>query len=177
MVFVPLENKHKGVLDFMSQKRCTTRKCVRRNRNRVGKRVLVVSGFLLLLAVSRSVGSQSNSTGGSETPHAASPAAPGKADTRPIDYFVGLTLTDDQKSKIAQIRQNAELRREAVVKNEKLSQSRKSGMLEVLQRIEISKIFKVLTPDQQTEVRKRMMARRAAEQQEQQSRQVAPAPQ
>ena len=163
----------------MLQKRCTTRKCVRRNRNRVGKRVLVASGLLLLLAAPRLVGSQSNSTGASETPHEASPAAaPARADTRPIDYFAGLTFTDDQKSKIAQIRQNAELRKGAVIKNEKLSPSRKSGMLEMLQRIEISEIFKALTPDQQTEVRKRMMARRTAEQQEQQqSKQVAPAPQ
>ena len=162
----------------MLQKRCTTRKCVRRDKSRVGQRVLVVSGLLLLFAPSRLVGSQSNSSGAPATPHPALPAAPAKTDTRPIDDFAGLTLTDDQKTKIIQIRQNAKLRREAVVKDERLTQDRKDRMLEVLQRIEISAIFKVLTPDQQAEVRKRMMARRGAEQQGQkQSKQVAPAPQ
>jgi Spy/CpxP family protein refolding chaperone len=161
----------------MLQKRCLALKCTRENRNRIGKRVLVVSGFFLLLAASGPAGSQSNSSGTPATPHPASPVAPAKTDTRPIDDFAGLTLTDDQKAKIAQIRQNAKLRREAVINDDRISQSRKVAMLEGLRRIEASEIFKVLTPEQQTEVRKRMMARRAAEQQEQQSKQAAPAPQ
>lgn len=69
------------------------------------------------------------------------------------------------------------MRKEAVVKNERLTKGQKDTTLEGLQRIEMSKIFKVLTPEQQAEVRKRMMARRAAEQQVQQSKQAAPAPQ
>lgn len=150
----------------MLQRRCTTPKCVRRNRSRVGQRVLVLSGLLLLLAASRLVGSQSNPPGATAT-----------GDARPIDDFAGLTLTDDQKTKIAQIRHNAELRREAVIKDENISQSQKDTALQLLQRMETSKIFKVLTPDQQAEVRKRIMARRAAEQQEQhQSKQAAPTP-
>ena len=162
----------------MLQKKFTTRKCVRPDKSRVGQRMLVVSGLLLLFAPSRLVGSQSNSSGAPATAHRASPAAPAKTDTRPIDDFAGLTLTDVQKTKIIQIRQNAKLRREAVIKDERLTQDRKDRMLEVLQRIETSEIFKVLTPDQQAEVRKRMMARRGAEQQQQkQSKQVAPAPQ
>jgi hypothetical protein len=87
-----------------------------------------------------------------------------------------LTFTDDQKAKIAQIRQNAKLRREAVVKNEKLTQGQKDVTLERLQSLENSEIFKVLAPDQQAEVRKRIMARHAAEQQAQQSKQAVPPP-
>jgi hypothetical protein len=87
-----------------------------------------------------------------------------------------LTFTDDQKAKIAQIRQNAELRREAVVKNERLTQGQKDVTLERLQSLENSEIFKVLAPDQQAEVRKRIMARHAAEQQTQQSKQAVPPP-
>jgi len=162
----------------MLQKGCPALKCMRQNRNRIGKRVLFVPGFFLLLVASGPAGSQSNSSGTPATSQPASPAAPAKTDARPIGDFAGLTLTDDQKAKIAQIRQNAKLRREAVINDDRLSQSRKVAMLEGLQRIETSEIFKVLTPEQQTEVRKRMMARRAAEQQEQQqSKQVAPAPQ
>jgi len=160
----------------MLQKRCTTLKCVRRNRNRVEKRVLVACGLLLLLVAPGLVGSQSNSSEAPATPHPPSPAAPPKRDTRPIDDFAGLTFTDDQKAKIAQIRQNAKLRREAVVKNEKLTQGQKDVTLERLQSLENSEIFKVLAPDQQAEVRKRIMARHAAEQQAQQSKQAVPPP-
>lgn len=160
----------------MLQKRCTTLKCVRRNRNRVGKRVLVACGLLLLLVAPGLVGSQSNSSEAPATPHPASPAAPPKRDTHPVDDFAGLTFTDDQKAKIAQIRQNAKLRREAVVKNEKLTQGQKDVTLERLQSLENSEIFKVLAPDQQAEVRKRIMARHAAEQQTQQSKQAVPPP-
>lgn len=160
----------------MLQKRCTTLKCVRRNRNRVGRRVLVACGLLLLLVAPGLVGSQSNSSEAPATPHPASPAAPQKRDTRPIDDFAGLTFTDDQKAKIAQIRQNAKLRREAVVKNERLTQGQKDVTLERLQSLENSEIFKVLAPDQQAEVRKRIMARHAAEQQAQQNKQAVPPP-
>ena len=160
----------------MLQKRCTTLKCVRRNRNRVEKRVLVACGLLLLLVAPGLVGSQSNSSEAPATPHPASPAAPPKRDTPPIDDFAGLTFTDDQKAKIAQIRQNAKLRREAVVKNERLTQGQKDVTLERLQSLENSEIFRVLAPDQQAEVRKRIMARHAAEQQTQQSKQAVPPP-
>jgi len=160
----------------MLQKRCTTLKCVRRNRNRVGKRVLVACGLLLLLVAPGLVGSQSNSSEAPATSHPASPAAPQKRDTRPIDDFAGLTFTDDQKAKIAQIRQNAKLRSEVVVKNERLTQGQKDVTLERLQSLENSEIFKVLAPDQQAEVRKRIMARHAAEQQAQQSKQAVPPP-
>jgi hypothetical protein len=87
-----------------------------------------------------------------------------------------LTFTDDQKAKIAQIRQNAKLRREAVVKNERLTQGQKDATLERLQSLENGEIFKVLAPDQQAEVRKRIMARHAAEQEAQQSKQAVPPP-
>jgi hypothetical protein len=138
--------------------------------------VLVACGLLLLLVAPRLVGSQSNSSEAPATPHPGSPAAPPKGDTRSIDDFAGLTFTDDQKAKIAQIRQNAKLRREAVVKNERLTQGQKDVTLERLQSLENSEIFKVLAPDQQAEVRKRIMARHAAEQQAQQSKQAAPPP-
>jgi len=159
------------------QKRCTKLKCVCRKRKRIGNHMLVVSEFLLLLAAPGLLASQSNSLGAPEKSHSASLAAPLKTDTRSTDDFADLTFTDDQKAKIAQIHQDARLRREAIVKNEILTQGQKDVTLERLQSIETSKIFKVLTPDQQLEVRKRITARRAAEQQVQKSKQAAPAPQ
>jgi Spy/CpxP family protein refolding chaperone len=87
-----------------------------------------------------------------------------------------LKLTDDQKTRIAKIRQHGEERREAIIKNEALNQDRKETILQRLNLIETSEIFRVLTPDQQKEVQKRIADRRASEQQEQhQSKQTATA--
>jgi Spy/CpxP family protein refolding chaperone len=147
----------------MSQEECATRKCGRRTRTRVGNRVLVASALLLLLAGPRLVGSQSNSSAAPSTPHTASPAA--NAETLPL--VEGLKLTDDQKTRIAKIRQHVEARREAIIKNEALNQDRKETILQRLNLIETSEIFRVLTPDQQKEVQKRIADRRASEQQEQ----------
>jgi Spy/CpxP family protein refolding chaperone len=155
----------------MSQEKCATRN-VRRNRTRVEKRVLVASALLLLLAGPRLVGSQSNSSAPS-TPHTASPAAAANAETLPLE---GLKLTDDQKTRIANIRQHVEARREAIIKNGAVNQDRKETILQRLNLIETSEIFRVLTPDQQKEVQKRIADRRASEQQEQhQSKQTATA--
>jgi len=153
----------------MPQEKCATRKCVRRNRTRVGKRVLVAAALLLLLAGPRLVGSQSNSSAAPATPHAASPAVPAKANTLPLD---GLKLTDDQKTRIAEIRRHVEARREAIIKNEALNQDRKETILQRLNLIETSEIFRVLTPDQQKEVQKWIADRRASKQQEPASEQT-----
>lgn|SRR5215472_18964629 len=150
----------------MLQTKCTTSKCVRRNGSFVGS-VLVVSVFLFLLAASRLVGSQTNSSAAPAAPHPPSPAASVKADTFPLD---GLQLTDDQKTKIAQIRQNVESRREAVLKNDGLTQDRKETIIQRLHRMETSEIFRVLAPEQQ-----RMMDQRhTARQQEQHQSKEAP---
>ena len=126
-----------------------------------------------MLAASSLVGSQSNSSAAPATPHPPSPAASAKGDTLPL---VGLKLTDDQKTKIAQIRQNAESRKEAIIKNDALTQDRKETILQRLHRMEKSEVFRVLTPDQQKELQKRIMDQRATAQQAQhQSKQAVPA--
>jgi Spy/CpxP family protein refolding chaperone len=137
------------------------------NKNRIAKRAVVAFGFLFLCAARAPASAQSNPPSAAPTPLAASPTARPKKDTPPIDYFAGLTLTDDQKAKIAEIRQNSKSRVDAVVKDEKLSPEQKDAFLTGYRRRENSEIFKVLMPEQQAEVRKRMRAQRAAEQQQQ----------
>jgi Spy/CpxP family protein refolding chaperone len=137
------------------------------NKNRIAKRVVVAFGFLFLSSAPAPTSAQSNPPGAGPTPHVASPTARPKKDTPPTDYFAGLTLTEDQKAKIGEIRQNAKSRVDAVVKNEKLSPEQKDAFLSGYRRMENSEIFKVLTPEQQAEVRKRMRSQRAAEQQQQ----------
>ena len=72
-----------------------------------------------------------------------------------------MTLTDDQTTKIDHIR-DTKSRLAAVTNDDKLGPEVKEAMLVGFQRIENSKIFEVLTPEQQREVRKRQSAWRAA---------------
>ena len=96
----------------------------------------------------------------------------------PMDDFAGLNLTDDQKERINKIHEDFKARLNAVIKDDKLSPDQKGAMLQGFQRMERGEVYKVLTREQQLEVRKRILARRAAAQKEQQenNRQVTPAP-
>lgn len=71
---------------------------------------------------------------------------------------------DEQKAKIDEIHRNMKLRRDAVVNDQKLDAEQRGSMLAGLRRMENGQIFKLLTPEQQTEVRERVRAQRAGEQ-------------
>jgi Spy/CpxP family protein refolding chaperone len=73
----------------------------------------------------------------------------------------GLTLTDDQKAKIDQIRGETKSRLAAVASDKKLSPEAADALARGYQRMENGKILEVLTPEQQQEVRKRVAAFRA----------------
>jgi Spy/CpxP family protein refolding chaperone len=76
--------------------------------------------------------------------------------------LAGLTLSDDQKAKIHQIREETKSRLTAVANDKKLSPEAADAMLRGYQRMENAKILEVLTPEQQHEVRQRIAAWRAA---------------
>jgi Spy/CpxP family protein refolding chaperone len=130
---------------------------MRINMNRFAKGVTAALGFFFLCAAPGLNFAQSTppgpvlTEGGSQT-----------------DDFVGLKLTVEQKAKVDEIHKNMKSRLDVVAKDEKLSADHKAAMLEGYRRIENSQVFKVLTPEQQIQVRKRALARRAAEQQRQQ---------
>jgi Spy/CpxP family protein refolding chaperone len=71
-----------------------------------------------------------------------------------------LQYTEDQKAKIEKIRQDMRTRRDAVVKDDKLSPEQKDAFFQGFERMERSQIYEVLTPEQKSEVSKRMQARR-----------------
>ena len=93
-----------------------------------------------------------------------SPEAQPKRASQPQDDFAGLAYTAEQKAKIDQIRQTAKQRFDAVNKDEKLSPEAKAAMLDGYQRMELREMFEVLTPAQKAEVRRKALARRAAQQ-------------
>ena len=140
-------------------------KGVRLDKNRFAKLVAIALGFISLGAVPGLTRTQSSPPSPAQNPRVTASARRPKKVTPP-DEFAGLTFTDEQKAKMDQIHQNMQPSMDAVVKDEKSTAEQKAAMLEGLQRMERRQVFKVLTPEQQIEVRKKILARRAAEQAE-----------
>jgi Spy/CpxP family protein refolding chaperone len=132
------------------------------NKIRFAKRAAVAAGFFFLCAAPWLTRGQSSPSIPVQTPHVASPAAGPKNDARPPDDFAGLTLTPEQKAKISQIHKDFKSRMEVVVKDDKLNEDQKNAMLTGFRRLENGEVFKALTPEQQKEVRQKVLARRAA---------------
>ena len=137
------------------------------SKNRFAKRVAVAAGFFFLCAAPGLTRAQSSPPSPAPTPHKAPPAARPKKDSPPPDYFAGFEYTDEQKARIDQIHQDVKSRMDAAATNEKLTAEQKSAMLAGYQRMERSQIYKVLTSAQRKEVLRRIRARQAAEQAEQ----------
>ena len=91
-----------------------------------------------------------------------SASAPHRKSAAPPDLLEGLTLADGQKAKIDQIREETKSRLAAVANDKKLSPEAADEFLRGYQRNENARIFEVLTPEQQQEVRKRIATFRAA---------------
>jgi hypothetical protein len=102
-------------------------------------------------------------------------ARTGNPNSKP-DLFAGLTLTDGQKTKIDQIRNDTMSHLAAVARDKKLSPEVMDAMIQGFRRIEYGQILELLTPDQQRVVRKRMSDLKAAAQQRQQQSQQGPVP-
>jgi hypothetical protein len=129
------------------------------NKNRFAKPVAVAAGFIFLLAAPGLVRTQSTPSGAVQTP---TPASPG-AQPFPEDDFAGLSFTDEQKTEIDKIRRDTASRKEVVAKDEKLTSDQKDAMILGYTRLEYSSIFKVLSPEQQRQVRQKIRARKAAD--------------
>jgi Spy/CpxP family protein refolding chaperone len=92
-----------------------------------------------------------------------SPGAQTRKDASPADDFAGLTYTEEQKAQIDKIRQDLNARKQVVAKDPSLSTDQKDAMISGYTRMEYGQIYKVLSPDQQKQVRQRINARRIAD--------------
>jgi len=126
------------------------------------KTVVAAGGFLFLCAARKLALGQTSQPGAAPPAPMKSALAPRGKSARPPDLLEGLTLTDDQKAKIDQIRAETKSRLAAVANDKKLSPEAADAMLRGYQLMENGKILEVLTPEQQQEVRKRIAAWRAA---------------
>ena len=126
------------------------------------KTVVAAGGFLFLILSA----APEWALGQSIQPGAALPApmkvAPRGKSAAPPDLLQGLTLADEQKAKIDQIREETKSRVAAVANDKQLSPEVADAFRKGYQRSEDVKILEVLTPEQRQEVRKRIAAWRAA---------------
>ena len=133
------------------------------NKGQFAKPMTVAVGFFLLYVVPGLSRAQSGSPSPMQSPRVASPAQ-AKKDAQPADDFGGFNYTEEQKAEIDKIHRDSESRMNAVTKDQKLTADQKEAMLQGYARLEYGELFKVLTPEQQKVVRKRIDARRAADQ-------------
>jgi Spy/CpxP family protein refolding chaperone len=132
------------------------------NTNRFAKSVAVSAGFLFLFAVAGAARAYCTPAGGGQTPTPAMPGSQAESPSNPAEYFEGLEYTPEQKAQIDKIQHDAEMRKAAVAKDQKLDQEQKDAMLKGYTRLEYGAIFKVLTPEQQRQVREKVRAHQAA---------------
>jgi len=131
--------------------------------NRLAPSTAVVAGLALLCMLKQPARADRASQATVQTPntpvHRPQPAG------APVsqDDFAGLNYTAEQKAEIEKILQDAEVRKNTVAKDEHLTQDQKDAMLIGYTRLEYGAIFKVLSPEQQMQVRKKILARRAAD--------------
>ena len=143
--------------------------------NRFAKQLAAGAGLFFLCATPVPSRAQTAPRPPVQTPPKTTRPIRTKKDVGPMDDFAGLNYTDDQKARINKIHEDFKARIDAVVKSDKLSPDQKGAMLQGFQHMERGEVYKVLTREQQVEVRKRILARHAAARQEQQEKnQVTP---
>lgn len=127
------------------------------------KTVIAAGGFLFLCAAPELALGQSSQPGAVPPAPMKSGLAPRGKSAAPRDLLEGLTLADDQKAKIDQIREETKSRVAAVTNDKKLSPEAADSMLRGYQRLENGRILEVLTLEQQQQVRKRITDWRATQ--------------
>jgi Spy/CpxP family protein refolding chaperone len=78
------------------------------------------------------------------------------------DYIMSLTLTDDQKAQISQIHQDMANRMHLIAKDHNETTDQKEAMIDGLKHMRLRQILLVLTPEQRSELRKKISARPSA---------------
>ena len=146
------------------------------NKRRFEKPVAAGAGLFLFFTVPAHSCAQSSPPPPTENPHKTLPPPRAKKASTPTDIFAGLQYTEDQKAKIAKIQQDMKARRDAVIQDAKLSPDQKEAFLQGFDRMGRGEIYKVLTPEQKAEVRKRMAALRQEAQKELEKKKLPPQP-
>jgi hypothetical protein len=146
------------------------KKIVLMHRNRFAMRAKVVVELLFLAAAPGLAHAQRGDPALMQTPHMVSPGIQPAHETRATDDLAGLKFTEDQKAKIDEVHQHMATRKDAVIKSDKLNAEQKEAMIAGLGRMERGQIVKLMTPEQQREVLKKVRAGHAGAQEEETKR-------
>lgn len=118
----------------------------------------VAAGLVFLFAVPSLAHAQGSAPPPTAPPPRTSPLPQAAKAPSRTDIFAGLQYTDDQKAKIDKIHEAMQSRRDAVIKDDKLSPEQKDAFMQGFARMESSQVYELLTPEQKAEVGKRMAA-------------------
>lgn len=135
--------------------------------NRFAKQLVAGAGGFFLCAIPVLIRAQNAAPAPVQAPPTTTLPIRTKKAPGPMDDFAGLNFTDDQKARISKIHEDFKARLDTVIRDDKLSPEQKGAMLQGLQHMERGEVYKVLTQEQQVEVRKRILARHTAAQKEQ----------
>jgi len=95
-------------------------------------------------------------------------ATPAQASGKPMMHdklhaaVESLNLTDDQKAKVKEIFADAKTKHQAVAADTSLNEDQKKAKMKELHEATMTKLNEVLTPEQQTELKSKMEAAKAA---------------
>jgi Spy/CpxP family protein refolding chaperone len=137
----------------------------RMNKQQIVSRAAVASSFFLLLAAPALSRTQDRPFTPAQLPHKNVHAARPRKQATIDEYLPTVNLTDDQKAKIDAIRRDMKSRMDVVATDTASSGSQKEAMIAGLKRMENRQIAQVLTVEQREEIRTKILASRAAEQQ------------
>jgi hypothetical protein len=133
--------------------------------NRLAGRMTAVAGSLILLAAQGLTRAQDSQSAAAQPPRIGAVPGPMRY-PRGTDDFAGLKFSDEQKAKIDEIHRRMATRKDVVIKSETLHADQKDAMIAGLGRMERGEIVKLLTPEQQKEVLKKVHAGQGAAQDE-----------
>ena len=129
------------------------------NKRRCAKPVAAAAGLVFLFSAPLTR-AQSSAPPPVAVPQKTTPLPQARKAPAQTDVFAGLQYTDDQQAKISKIHEAMQSRRDAVIKDDKLSPDQKDAFMQGFARMERSEVYEVLTPEQKAEVSKRMAALR-----------------
>src|SRR5580704_10541814 len=145
-------------------------------RNSVTKQIAVAAGFLALTFAPGISRAQSGSEPPAQDQSQAAPARPTQHEGRKHGAMQGLNLTEDQKAAMKKIHESTKAQLDAVNKDESLAADQKETKIHQLRHGARTQMVKLLTPEQQRQMRANVRALRASrrEKQQQQPSQAQP---
>jgi Spy/CpxP family protein refolding chaperone len=120
------------------------------------KAVMASGGMVFLCAAPQLSHGEASPALVAQTASVAPAPVPRDKAAAPIDLLEGLTLTGEQEAKVDQIREDTNARMATVSKDKAIDAQTADAMRRGYVRIENGKIFEVLTPEQQKQVRHRI---------------------